>query len=78
MHSQRFIRHVRLVKDNDDTFLKASVWAEMSKNTSYIVDIKLDKCMVIEASQCECGAGAGPTAHCKHVSVVFYAVAVYS
>ena len=41
------------------------------------MDIKLDKCMVIETATCECGAGADPTTHCKHVPVVFYAVATF-
>ena len=77
MHDKRFIRNVRHAEDHDSEglFLRGSVWAEMSKNTSYVVDIKLDGLMVIEEAQCECGAGAGPTAHCKHVQVLFHALA---
>lgn len=79
MHQQRFVRNIRLAKKDDDgcTFLRAAVWAEMSKSTSYIVDIKLDKDMIIDEAQCECGAGAGPTAHCKHVSLVFHALVTF-
>jgi len=50
------------------------VWAEMKKQTSYKVDISLDTHGVVHEAQCECGAGQGPTAHCKHVTTVLYAL----
>ena len=30
-------------------------------------DISIDSNQVIDEAQCECGAGQGPTTHCKHV-----------
>jgi hypothetical protein len=52
----------------DFTFFTASVWAEMKKSVSYKIDIAVDVYRVIVEAQCECGAGQGPTAHCKHVT----------
>ena len=46
----------------------------MKKSTVYTVDVKLDVCGVVQESQCECGAGMGPEAHCKHLCVIFYAL----
>ncbi|XP_014674679.1 PREDICTED: uncharacterized protein LOC106814834 [Priapulus caudatus] len=44
----------------------------MKKMASYKVDICIDKEAVIEEGQCECGAGQGPTAHCKHIAAVLF------
>lgn len=78
MHKERYIRNIRLAKQGDGIFIKGRVWAEMSKNTSYALDIKLDSYFVPEELQCQCSAGAGPTAHCKHVCVVLYALNDFS
>ncbi|KAK4318801.1 hypothetical protein Pmani_010224 [Petrolisthes manimaculis] len=39
----------------------------MKKTVSYKVDTSLTKDGVVSESQCECAAGQGPAAHCKHV-----------
>ncbi|XP_074658610.1 uncharacterized protein LOC141911521 [Tubulanus polymorphus] len=49
------------------------MWAEMKKSVSYKVDVVIDNCGVVVEVQCECGAGQGPNAHCKHVTTVLYA-----
>ena len=46
----------------------------MKKSTVYTVYIKVDVCGVVQESQCECGEGMGPEAHCKHVCVILYAL----
>ena len=46
----------------------------MKKSVSYKVDLSLDNMLVVQEAQCECGAGQGPTAHCKHVACVLYAL----
>ena len=44
----------------------------------YLVDVKLSKeTAEIEEAQCECGAGLGPFAHCKHKNTLLYAVHVF-
>ena len=41
------------------------------------MDISLDEDGVIQESQCECGAGMAPTAHCKHVTAVIYGLTLF-
>lgn len=53
-------------------FVKARVAAEMKKNVVYNVDVSLDGNGVVNECQCECGAGMGPEAHCKHVCVILF------
>ena len=45
----------------------------MKKNVVYNIDIALDEHGVISECQCDCGAGMGPDAHCKHICATFYA-----
>lgn len=54
-------------------YFSATVWAEMKKSVAYRTDFSL-KDGVIHESQCECGAGQGPSAHCKHVGATIYGV----
>ena len=42
-----------------------------------LVDIDLDLDGLVWGGQCECVAGMGPSAHCKHVSAVLYGLTVY-
>ena len=50
----------------------------MKKSVKYLVDVKLSKDTAqIEEAQCECGAGMGPFAHCKHINTLLYAVHVF-
>ena len=63
------IRFVRVTQWNNFCCISSVVWAEMKKQTNHKVDISLDTDAVVYEAQCECGAGQGPTAHCKHVIV---------
>ena len=45
----------------------------MKQNVVYNIDIALDEHGVISECQCDCGAGMGPDAHCKHICATFYA-----
>lgn len=60
------------------TFIKARVAAEMKKKISYNVDMSVDEHGVVVECQCDCGAGMGPEAHCKHVCVIIFAVIKFS
>lgn len=62
-------RHAQL---HGTHFCRARVKAEMSKDVVYTVDVKLDEHGIILETQCECGAGSAPSAHCKHVGVILY------
>ena len=46
----------------------------MKKTVAYCVDIGLDQDGFIAEAQCECAAGVGPNAHCKHVVTVICAL----
>jgi len=41
-------------------------------------DVVLDKYSTVLQCQCECAAGMGPTAHCKHVRAVLYALCEFT
>lgn len=63
-----------MAKHQGATYFSASVWAEMKKSVSYHVDIHVDDHSVIAEAQCECSAGQGPSAHCKHIGTVLYGI----
>ena len=63
-----------MAMENDVFYFTSSVWAEMKKAVNYKVDAAINNDGIILEAQCECGAGQGPTAHCKHVSTVMYAI----
>ena len=74
LYEQRYVRFVRVSHSNNVYFIGSVVWAEMKKKTCYKVDISLDDHGVVCEAQCECGAGQGPSAHCKHVTTTLYAL----
>lgn len=68
---------MRHSKDKDLTFVTAVIWAEMKKSTCYKVDVCIDSNGVVKETQCECAVGQGPSAHCKHVGCVLFALTIY-
>lgn len=72
MYLGKFLRSVRF-SVNSSTYICGRVSAEYTKSLVYKVDIKLDGHGVIQECQCQCKAGTGPNAHCKHVGLVYYA-----
>ena len=56
---------------NESRYFNGNMWAEMSKSACYTIDILVNDVGIIEEAQCECGAGQGPTAHCKHVATIY-------
>lgn len=74
----RYMRCLRMAHSNQCSFWTSVVWAEMRKAVSYKVDVSIDARGVIQETQCECGAGQGPSAHCKHVVCVLFAVVQYA
>ena len=67
---RRFVRRLRIASSAPNVFVQSIVWAEMRKSVSYRVDISLNEDGIIQETQCECGAGQGPSADCKHVVTV--------
>ena len=68
----RFVRYAKSSKGKGYTFVRMQVRAEMKKTVTYDTDIQLDPDGTIIACQCDCTAGMGPEAHCKHIRTVLY------
>ena len=68
----RFIRFIRHSTTTDVHFFVSHMWAEMKKTVAYKVDISVSSLGVVQEAQCECAAGQGPSAHCKHVAAVLF------
>ena len=77
MYTETYLLYVRFAK-TDDVYIKARCAAEMCKRLTYEIDISLDKNGVILECQCDCGAGMGPSAHCKHVCAVIFGLMDFS
>lgn len=73
LYNETFLLYVRLCSTDQFDYVRSACWAEMRKKTSYFVDISLKRNGQVNEAQCECGAGEGPTAHCKHVRTVLFA-----
>ena len=78
MYNSKFLRSIRSSERGADTYVCGRVCAEMWKSTVYRVDVLVDSCGIVQESQCECAAGMGPEAHCKHVCVVLLALTILS
>ena len=44
----------------------------MRKSVTYNIEIRVDQGGNIREAECECAAGMGPNAHCKHIVSVIY------
>ena len=71
MYRGKYLKSFRMAVQDSDTFIQGRVSAEMIKKCVYKVDIRLDRHHVVVECQCECAAGMGPEAHCKHIAPVF-------
>ena len=73
-YNEKTLRYLRVSSDVSQTctYIASSCFAEYRNGTSYEVDILLDETGSIIEAQCECHAGVGPSAHCKHVCTVIF------
>ncbi|XP_013420386.1 uncharacterized protein LOC106180799 [Lingula anatina] len=74
MYKDRFIRFIRFCKTESFIFVRAQCRAKMRRAVTYTIDIKLEQDGYFLESQCECKAGEGPSAHCKHVRACMLAI----
>ena len=77
MYKERYCRFIRVAESNGTIYARGSVWAEIKKTVCYDVDIALSASGVIMETQCECGVGQGPSAHCKHVGTFLIRLAIF-
>ncbi|KAJ2937190.1 hypothetical protein O0L34_g19064 [Tuta absoluta] len=75
LYKEGFLLTCRLAYESqeDAYFINSICSSEMRKNISYRITIKLNDHIILE-TQCECAAGMGPYAQCKHVIPVIYAI----
>jgi len=78
LHNDRFLKHIRIAEYDNMFFVKSQCRAEMKKSVSYCLDVVIDSDGCIYETQCECAAGMGPHAHCKHVCALLYSLYVFS
>ena len=78
MYNEHFLHCVRMTEKEDTIFIKARCAAEMRKKVVYEIDVSLDQYGVILECQCDCGAGMGPSAHCKHVCAALFGLIEFS
>lgn len=73
-----FVKNCTFTQTSEDIFFAAKVSAEMKLSVDYDVKIHINsnECAIMKA-QCQCPAGVGPGAACKHVSAVLYAIEYY-
>lgn len=67
-----------MCKDGTDLYFHGVVWAKMGKSITYKVSIVVDRDTVFAEAQCECGAGQGLAAHCKHCEAILYSLSCFT
>ena len=72
MYKQGWLVSCMTVEDGNKHFLQCQVMSEMTKRTRYRVKVVITPTGVVVNSHCECTAGAGDKAKCKHVAVVLF------
>lgn len=78
LYREKFLMSVRMASTNNRYYVQGRCAAEMKKSIIYTVDVVLDASGAVCESQCECGAGMGPDAHCKHVCCLLYGMTRFS
>ncbi|XP_014675869.1 PREDICTED: uncharacterized protein LOC106815860 [Priapulus caudatus] len=78
LYDSRFLRFLRWAQDGNMTCYTGQCRAEMRRTVCYNTHIKIDTNGEVMETECECPAGMGPNAHCKHVQAVLLAVIDYT
>ncbi|XP_061167356.1 uncharacterized protein LOC133176217 [Saccostrea echinata] len=78
LYDDNFLTYYRISISSACTFTKGNCRAEMRKGVCYTIDIKLSNEGSVLEAQCECAAGMGRDAHCKHVAAVMYGTVMFA
>ena len=78
LYLNSYVNVVRASVVDRGAFFKAEVRAEMKVTVTYKVDIHVSSESVVKECQCECAAGMGPHAHCKHINCVLYGITEFT
>ncbi|CAH1104601.1 unnamed protein product [Psylliodes chrysocephalus] len=76
LFQSKFVQYLKFSSTGSGVFFNSSVKAAMKK-ILYHVDIFITTDNSIEQCQCECAAGEGTQAHCKHITAVLLTVAMF-
>ena len=69
------VQNVEIGYTNTTIFIRAKCHPEMRKDRIYNLLMSIDQnCYDITAASCDCPAGKGPSASCKHVGALCYAL----
>ena len=72
MYKQGWLVSCMVAEKDSRCFLQCQVMSEMTKKTRYMVKVIMSPTGTVLNSHCECTAGAGNKAKCKHVAVVLF------
>lgn len=73
---EKFLKCTETFKMTNMVYIKSMCSAQTSKNVDYLVQTLVHKKDIIQAS-CQCAAGAGLNAACKHLAALFYCIEHY-
>lgn len=65
-------------QESDCLFFTGFIKAAMKKKVSYNFRVKMSTDGIMESATCECPAGAGPLATCKHIAALMIVLAHFS
>ena len=68
------IQSIFVAKEADNYMIKCICLPEMKKDILYKINFMMDSNGEIISATCGCPAGVGPTASCKHISALCYAL----
>ena len=77
LYQNGYLVFLRISTNKSEAYFRSKCRASMKKSMSYFADIKMNvvnNMLVPESSQCECAAGMGPSAFCKHIGATFLAI----
>ena len=78
MYKEKYLLSLRSCLQSNSTYIKGRCAAQMKKTMVYNIDASFNSSGAILETQCDCGAGMGPDAHCKHVCIVLLALIDFS
>ena len=78
LYDNGYVVYLRASVNGNATHVRGQCCAEMKKGVAYIVDIHIRKDGLVVEGQCECAAGIGPYARCKHVIAILFALFDFS
>lgn len=78
MYEQKYLLTLRKAAVNGCNFFVGRVSSEYRKRVVYAVNAKFSTNGFVSEVECECAAGRGPIAYCKHICVTFEAIKDFS